>query len=434
MTSRRLASTLLLALPMGCGSAPPCEPKVCLERANALDYGRGDREETLTYLERACDGGLPIPCVRYATIIGDHHLAAAHGKTATRLLVHGCRDLRSGLACLQLAAENHDDMALIDEGCSLGEARACGQAAYLRSQSREKSDLQRALPYYQAACNGGSSDCTTLARLQDSLGDTEGAASTRAGICEAKGGPECTHPAFNAAVGRGRSVDFDEARRLARKTCPPTPPGLENFGNPPECEALAEVDGYLKREAGTTLALVTKTTDGDRVELAVPSGFALAVGSHISRGLPNLIINSSTTFEARVVESAPGRLVVIHEPMVTPSMSIKVGVSPGTLLLIRFASDTSSAPGAAKAAGAPVTVTVHGTVHDYAGRPVANASVRGTAGERAVSVQTNKDGRFDIVVGAGTPLSASEGDLYGSITLGTQREQTLVIRLAQMPM
>jgi hypothetical protein len=79
-------------------------------------------------------------------------------------------------------------------------------------------------------------------------------------------------------------------------------------------------------------------------------------------------------------------------------------------------------------------VTVHGAVHDYSDSPVADAAVRGEIGERSVSVTTGSDGHFDIIVGAGTRLSATKGDMLGSVTVGADLDQTLVIKMAQMPM
>jgi hypothetical protein len=82
----------------------------------------------------------------------------------------------------------------------------------------------------------------------------------------------------------------------------------------------------------------------------------------------------------------------------------------------------------------PKMVTVHGAVLDYAGRPVAAAAVRGSLGERSVSVETRSDGHFDIIVGARTHVTASQGDMSGSVKVGAELDQTVVIKMAQMPM
>lgn len=82
--------------------------------------------------------------------------------------------------------------------------------------------------------------------------------------------------------------------------------------------------------------------------------------------------------------------------------------------------------------GARATVIVHGTVLDYSGRVVEKARVS-FAGQ-AKSVETDRQGRFTARVPARAFVSASKHDMLGHVVLGDAAEQTVTIRMAQMPM
>jgi hypothetical protein len=79
-------------------------------------------------------------------------------------------------------------------------------------------------------------------------------------------------------------------------------------------------------------------------------------------------------------------------------------------------------------------VLVRGSVLDYGRRPAAGARVSGAGRTGGVSVETDGRGQFLLRVSAGTYLSATKGDMYGSVVVGDAAEQTVVIVMAQMPM
>jgi hypothetical protein len=80
-----------------------------------------------------------------------------------------------------------------------------------------------------------------------------------------------------------------------------------------------------------------------------------------------------------------------------------------------------------------VTVKLHGSVHDYREQPVADAVVTGMVDGQSRSVRTDGTGHFELNVDPGTYITASKADMYGSVTVGPERDQTVVIKMAQMP-
>ena len=77
-------------------------------------------------------------------------------------------------------------------------------------------------------------------------------------------------------------------------------------------------------------------------------------------------------------------------------------------------------------------VLVHGTVLDYAGRLVEKARVS-TIGLRQ-PIETDKQGRFTLRAPARAFISAHKHDMLGHVVLGDAAEQTVTIKMAQMPM
>jgi hypothetical protein len=78
-------------------------------------------------------------------------------------------------------------------------------------------------------------------------------------------------------------------------------------------------------------------------------------------------------------------------------------------------------------------VTLHGSVHDYRGQPVGGASVTGKFRGQGSLAMTNATGHFELNVDPGTYITATKADMPGSVTVGPERDQTVVITMAQMP-
>lgn len=79
-------------------------------------------------------------------------------------------------------------------------------------------------------------------------------------------------------------------------------------------------------------------------------------------------------------------------------------------------------------------VAVHGTVVDYGNRVVAGATVSVSSEDASIRLETDKNGKFELRAPKRARLSAHKHDMLGSATLGDAADQTIVIKMAQMPM
>lgn len=138
------------------------EAEACLRHGEALSHGTHgyarDRTTGLTFLRRACDGGVGRGCVTGSTIL---RLEAKDEPVATwagdfeALLVRGC-ELGLGNACRRLAAHLWEGEVVSkdaaratqvgERGCTLGDDVACRHLAdwYGADEAKAKSALDRA--------------------------------------------------------------------------------------------------------------------------------------------------------------------------------------------------------------------------------------------------------------------------------------------------
>jgi carboxypeptidase family protein len=79
-------------------------------------------------------------------------------------------------------------------------------------------------------------------------------------------------------------------------------------------------------------------------------------------------------------------------------------------------------------------VAVRGTVLDYSGHPVKGAIVRVTSGNTSIQLETDARGEFTLRAPKGAYVSAGKDDMLGSAQLGSPTDQTIVIKMTQMPL
>lgn len=97
-----------------------------------------------------------------------------------------------------------------------------------------------------------------------------------------------------------------------------------------------------------------------------------------------------------------------------------------------FACTAGMSPVFANPPAVRAIVIVHGTVLDYAGRPVEKARVSFNGLQKPI--ETDAKGQFTTQAPQRAFVSASKHDMLGHVVLGDAAQQTVTIRMAQMPM
>jgi TPR repeat protein len=191
--------------------------------------------ERLSYLAPACDAGDGTSCWSIVIIYG-WRAAPPHGADdPAPSRQHAC-DLGSPVACTQIgwrlvtAPEGGEHrtrgVQMLERACGDGDPEACRvlAAAYFRGSWGLRSSRQRALHFYDKACNaGGTSSCLAAAGILDSPGaDPPDLATARAAYAEAclrDSAPACHQLGLFWRDGRGGPKDTAWAAVWLQRAC-----------------------------------------------------------------------------------------------------------------------------------------------------------------------------------------------------------------------
>jgi TPR repeat protein len=230
------------------------DPKVCFERAKALDFGKGgqkiDKDAAWRGYETACSRGVPDACTAMAEVVfvGDGKIPADKAKART-LFEKAC-DAKSGRGCV-----------------TLGVLVAMGSGGLPADETKAKALLERGLALEAAQCTAGdAAACYTVASsygdgIVGLMADATKAAQwyktaleTGKKACEAANAAACNVAGIIHYFGNAGPVDKASAVRLYQKGC--------EAHDPDSCATLGfayeQGDGGLAKDLVKARALYTE--------------------------------------------------------------------------------------------------------------------------------------------------------------------------------